>query len=93
MAKSKLIVNYYNNIYQSWHERWWAMFTITQGKGKLKEIITINMVQERLCQLSNFGWSITEYLYTHQKIPKEETWVSFMEFFWELPQNVQALII
>jgi hypothetical protein len=69
------------------------MFTITQGKGKLKEVITINMAQERLRQLSNFGWFITKYLYTHQKIPKEETWVIFMEFFWELPQNVQALII
>jgi hypothetical protein len=43
--------------------------------------------------LNNFGWFIVEYLYTFQKILKEETWVSFMEIFWELPQNVQALII
>ncbi len=26
-------------------------------------------------------------------MPKEETWASFMEFFCELPFNVQALII
>jgi hypothetical protein len=34
MAKSKLIVNYYNNICQGWHEWWWTMFMIIQGKGK-----------------------------------------------------------
>jgi hypothetical protein len=28
-----------------------------------------------------------------QRIPKEETWVSFMEISWELPQNVKVLII
>ncbi len=39
------------------------------------------MVQERLCQLNKFGWSIAKYLYTPQKIPKEETWVSFIDFF------------
>jgi hypothetical protein len=22
MKKSKLVVNYYNNVYQGWHERW-----------------------------------------------------------------------
>ncbi len=60
MENPKLIVNYYNNIYQGWHEWWWAMSTITQGEGKLKEVITIDMAQRRLCQLSNFGWSIVE---------------------------------
>jgi len=28
----------------------------------------------RLCQLSNFGWSIAKNIYTPQKGPKEETW-------------------
>jgi hypothetical protein len=37
------------------------MFTITWGEGKLKEVITMNMVQGRLRQLNNFGWSIIEY--------------------------------
>jgi hypothetical protein len=45
------------------------MSTITQGEGKLKKIISIDMVQGRLHQLSNFGWSIVEYLYTPQRIP------------------------
>jgi hypothetical protein len=36
------------------------MSTITQGEGKLKEVITIDMAQRRLCQLSNFGWFIVE---------------------------------
>jgi hypothetical protein len=31
--------------------------------------------------------------YTPQKISKEETWVSFMDMFWKLPQNVQTLVI
>jgi hypothetical protein len=31
--------------------------------------------------------------YTPQRISKEETWVSFMEMFWKLPQNVQMLVI
>jgi len=69
------------------------MSTIIQEKGKLKEVITIYMVQGRLCHLNNFGWSIAKYFYTCYKIPKEETWVSFMDCFWELPQNVQVLII
>lgn len=51
----------------------------------------MNMVQGRLRQLNNFGWSIIEY--TPQRVPKEETWVSFMNFFGELPLNVQLLII
>jgi hypothetical protein len=63
MAKWKLKVNYYNNIYQGCHERWWAMSTITQGEGKLKEVIIIDMAQRRLRQLSNFGWFIVQYLY------------------------------
>jgi hypothetical protein len=69
------------------------MSTIIQGKEKLKEVITIDMAQERLCQLNNFGWSIAKYLHTPQRVLKEETWVSFMEFFWELPHNVQVIII
>jgi hypothetical protein len=51
------------------------------------------MVQERLHRLNNFGWSIAKYLYTPQRVPKKETWESFIEIFWELPQNFQALII
>jgi len=31
---------------------------VIQEEGKLKEVITIDMVQERLRQLNNFGWSI-----------------------------------
>jgi len=54
---------------------------IIQEEGKLKEVITINMVHERLCQLNNFGLSIVEYFYTLQKVPKEETWVSLWIFF------------
>ncbi len=72
------------------------MSTIIQEEGKLKEVITIYMVQGRLRHLNNFGWSIVEYLYTCYKVPKEETWVSFMDRpqnVWELPQNVQVLII
>jgi hypothetical protein len=69
------------------------MSTITQREGKLKEVITIDMAQRRLRQLSNFGWFIVEYFYTTQKVPKEKTWTNFKEFFWELPHNVQVLII
>jgi hypothetical protein len=58
---------------------------ITHGEGKLKEVITINMAQERLCQLNNFGWSIAKYFYTPQRLLEEKTWVNFMEFFCELP--------
>jgi hypothetical protein len=49
MEKSKLIVNYYNNICQGWHEWWWTMSMITQRKGKFKKVITIDMVQKKLC--------------------------------------------
>ncbi len=35
MEKSKLVVNYYNIVYQGWHEQWWAMSMITWGEGKL----------------------------------------------------------
>jgi hypothetical protein len=51
------------------------------------------MVQERLCQLSKFGWSTTKYLYTPQRVLEKETWLCFMEIFRKLPQNVQTLII
>jgi hypothetical protein len=51
------------------------------------------MVQRRLHQLSNFGWSITEYPYTPQIILEEETWINLTEFFWEFSQNVQVSII
>jgi len=60
MAKSELVVNYNNNVYQGW----WIKFTIIQEEGKLKEVITIDMVQGRLRHLNNFGLSIVEYLYT-----------------------------
>jgi hypothetical protein len=40
------------------------MSTIILGEEKLKEIITIDMAQERLHQLNIFGWSIIKYLYT-----------------------------
>jgi len=63
------------------------------GRRKIKEVITIDMVQRRLHQLSNFGWSIAEYLYTPQIILEEETWINLMEFFWEFSQNVQVSII
>jgi len=56
------------------------MSMIIQGEGKLKEVIIVNIAQIRLCQLSNFGWSIIEYIYAPQRVPKEETWASFMEF-------------
>jgi hypothetical protein len=72
MAKSKLVVSYYNNVYQGWHEQWWSMSIITQREKKLKVVITIEMVQERLRQLSNFGWFIPKYLYTFQKVPKKK---------------------
>jgi hypothetical protein len=65
----------------------------SRKKEKLKEVITIDMAQERLRQLNNFGWSIAKYFYTPQRILKEETWLSFMELFSELPQNVQVIII
>jgi hypothetical protein len=44
------------------------MSIFNQGKEKLKEVIIIKMVQVRLCQLNNFGWSIAKYLYTPQKV-------------------------
>jgi len=69
------------------------MSIITPREEKLKEVITIDMAQERLCQLNRFGWFIIEYIHTFQKVPEKETWVCFMEFFWELTQNVQMLII
>jgi hypothetical protein len=72
MAKSKLVVSYYKNVYQGWHEQWWSMSIITQREKNLKVVITIEMVQERLCQLSNFGWSIPKYLYTLQKVPPKK---------------------
>ncbi len=93
MAKSKLVVNYYKNVDKGWHEWWWAMSIIILREEKLKEVITIDMAQERLCQLNRFWWFIVEYLYTPQKLPKKKTWVCFMDFFWQLPQNVQVLII
>jgi hypothetical protein len=43
MEKSKLIVNYCNNVYQGWYERWWTMTIIIQEEEKLKEVITIQM--------------------------------------------------
>jgi hypothetical protein len=30
MEISKLIVNYYNNVHQGWHEWWWTMSIIIQ---------------------------------------------------------------
>jgi hypothetical protein len=66
---------------------------IIQQEGKNKKVIIIDMAQERLRQLNKFGWYIQKYLYTPQRKLEEETWASFMEFFWELPHNVQALII
>jgi hypothetical protein len=45
------------------------MYTITHGEENLKQVITINMAWERLCQLNNFGWTIANYFYTPQKIP------------------------
>jgi len=44
MAKSKLVVSYYNNVYQGWHERWWSI--IIWQEEKLKEVITIKMARE-----------------------------------------------
>jgi hypothetical protein len=34
------------------------MFTITWEEENLKEVIIVDMGQERLHQLNNFGWSI-----------------------------------
>jgi hypothetical protein len=69
------------------------MSTIISREEKIKEVITIDMVQERLCRLNKFGWSITKYLYTPQIVPQKKTQVCFMENFRELPQNVHTLII
>lgn len=51
------------------------------------------MAQEKLWQCNNFGWYKIKYLCIFQKVIGEGTWESFMDFFWEMPQNVQELII
>jgi hypothetical protein len=45
------------------------MSTITRREEKLKEVIIIDMAQERLHWLNIFGWFITKYLET----PSEST--------------------
>ncbi len=81
MAKSKLAMTYYNNFYQGWHEWWWALSVLNQGKEKLKEEIIVQMAQEKLWQCNIFGWYKIKYLYIFQKVTWEGTWESFMEFF------------
>ncbi len=71
MEKSKLIINYYSNVYQGWHGWWWTMSTITPRDEKLKGVIIIYMVKEILHQLNRFGWPIIEYTYTPQRLPKK----------------------
>jgi hypothetical protein len=45
------------------------MFILNQGENyKLEEAIIVHIAQERLRQFNNFGWSITKYLYTLQKV-------------------------
>jgi hypothetical protein len=57
------------------------MSIITLGEEKLKEVITINMAQEKLRRLNKFGWSIVEYMYTPQKVREKETWVCLWKTF------------
>jgi hypothetical protein len=57
-------MNYNNNIYEGWHEQWWAMSTFTQGEEKLKEVITINMAQERWCQINKY-WMVYSTISLH----------------------------
>jgi hypothetical protein len=40
------------------------MFIITPREEKFKEVITIDMAQERLHQLNRFKWSVAKHLYT-----------------------------
>jgi hypothetical protein len=44
------------------------MSIFNQGKEKLKNVITIEMAQEKLHRLNNFGWFIAKYLYTPQRV-------------------------
>jgi hypothetical protein len=77
MAKSKLIIIYYNNVYQGWHEWWWTMSTFTLGQEKIKKVIIIYMVQEILHWLNKFGWFIVEYLYTLESTRKRNMGVFY----------------
>jgi hypothetical protein len=58
-----------------------------------KIYITIDEGKERLRIHNRFGWNFFNYLYTPRRNPKLDKWVTFVEKFKTLFENVQELII
>ncbi len=82
MVKSIIFFDYYNNVYQRWHERWQSMTAVKRrNREQFKKIITIDERKERLRIHIKYGWNFLNYLYTLKRNPKLDKWGTFVENF------------
>ncbi len=82
MAKSIIFFDYYNNVYQGWHERWQSMTTVKKGNREgFKKTIIINEGKERFKTHNRYGWNFIDHLYTPRRNPKLDKWGTFVEIF------------
>ncbi len=94
MVKSIIFFDYYNNVYQGWHEKWQSMTNVKRGNYEwFKETITIDEGKEILRFHSRYGWNFLNYLDTRRRNPIFDKWRTFIEKFKTLLENVQELII
>ncbi len=93
MVKSIIFFDYYNNVYQGWHERWQSMTVVKRrNHEQFKRTITINEGKKRLRIHIRYGWNFLNYLYTPRRNPKLDKWGTFVKNFKTLLNNVQELI-
>jgi hypothetical protein len=64
MAKSMILLDYYNNVYEGHYEKWQIMILVEREDEWMKDIITIEELKQRLRINCNYGWSFHNYLYT-----------------------------
>ncbi len=62
-AKSIIFFDYYDNVYQGWHEKWYSMMVVKRGNCEwFKKIITIDEGKEIKRFHNKYGWNFVETL-------------------------------
>ncbi len=63
MAKSMLVLDYYNSVYERHYEKWQFMTIVEREDVWMKKIITIKEAKQRLRINCSYGWNFQNYLY------------------------------
>ncbi len=57
MAKSMILLNYYDNVYEGYYEKWQIMILVEIEDEQMKEIIIVEEVKQILRINYNYGWN------------------------------------